>query len=154
MVKKFNNIKFSEATPNDLPDVISILANDVLGKHRENADALVKYQYAFDAITSDPNAQIIIVKINDEIIGVAQLNFIANLTYQGATRAQIEGVRIREDYQGQGIGKQLFNHLITLSKNHGCHLVQLTSNKSRKDAHDFYKKLGFDDSHEGFKMFI
>jgi hypothetical protein len=33
-------------------------------------------------------------------------------------------------------------------------LVQLTSNKKRLDAHRFYVRLGFQQSHEGFKYYL
>lgn len=36
----------------------------------------------------------------------------------------------------------------------GCSMVQLTSDKSRKGAHRFYERLGFERSHEGFKLKI
>jgi hypothetical protein len=32
--------------------------------------------------------------------------------------------------------------------------VQLTSNKARQDAHRFYQRLGFVESHVGFKMVL
>ncbi|PHQ80208.1 MAG: hypothetical protein COB66_05320 [Coxiella sp. (in: Bacteria)] len=38
-----------------------------------------------------------------------------------------------------------------LAKDNDCHLVQLTTDKQRPDALDFYKKLGCVDSHEGLK---
>jgi hypothetical protein len=31
-------------------------------------------------------------------------------------------------------------------------MVQLTTDKSRKDAHRFYERLGFEASHEGMKL--
>ena len=34
----------------------------------------------------------------------------------------------------------------------GCGLVQLTSDKNRRDAHRFYDNLGFVASHEGYKL--
>ena len=34
----------------------------------------------------------------------------------------------------------------------GCFLVQLTSNKQRLDAHRFYDRLGFEATHEGYKL--
>jgi hypothetical protein len=30
--------------------------------------------------------------------------------------------------------------------------VQLTTNKSRKDAHRFWKRMGFEPTHEGMKL--
>jgi GNAT superfamily N-acetyltransferase len=34
----------------------------------------------------------------------------------------------------------------------GCGLVQLTTDKSRSEAHRFYERLGFVASHEGLKL--
>ncbi len=36
----------------------------------------------------------------------------------------------------------------------GCALVQLTTDKSRVDAHRFYERLGFVASHEGMKLVL
>jgi len=41
---------------------------------------------------------------------------------------------------------------IARCRERGCGLLQLTSNKQRPDAHRFYRRLGFEQSHEGFKM--
>jgi GNAT superfamily N-acetyltransferase len=38
------------------------------------------------------------------------------------------------------------------SRRLGCGLVQLTSNSERPDAHRFYRRLGFQQSHYGFKL--
>ena len=35
-----------------------------------------------------------------------------------------------------------------------CHMVQLTSNRSREDALRFYQELGFEPSHIGFKRYL
>ena len=36
----------------------------------------------------------------------------------------------------------------------GAGLVESTSNKKREDAHRFYERLGFERSHEGFKLIL
>jgi GNAT superfamily N-acetyltransferase len=36
----------------------------------------------------------------------------------------------------------------------GCRMVQLTTDKTRGDAHRFYERLGFKASHEGFKLVL
>jgi GNAT superfamily N-acetyltransferase len=38
------------------------------------------------------------------------------------------------------------------ARERGCGLVQLTTDKSRLDAHRFYLRLGFVASHEGMKL--
>ena len=40
----------------------------------------------------------------------------------------------------------------SISREAGCGLVQLTTDKSRSDAHRFYERLGFIASHEGMKL--
>lgn len=57
-------------------------------------------------------------------------------------------------YRGKGIGKDMRNWAIAKAKNDGCHVVQLTTDKKRPDALEFYKQLGFIASHEGLKLFF
>jgi ribosomal protein S18 acetylase RimI-like enzyme len=42
-------------------------------------------------------------------------------------------------------------HLTALAAARGCVSVQLTTSKSRVDAQRFYSRIGFKDSHIGFK---
>lgn len=51
------------------------------------------------------------------------------LTYQDGLRAQIEAVRIKSKYRGQGIGSKVFAYAINRAKEKRCHWVQLTSDK-------------------------
>ena len=46
----------------------------------------------------------------------------------------------------------MITHAIDVAKEAGARLVQLMSNASRTDAHRFYVRLGFTQSHLGFKM--
>ena len=61
---------------------------------------------------------------------------------------------MHKSLRSQGVGRALFEYLIKLSRERNCHMVQLTTNKSREDAGKFYKSLGFDNSHEGFKLIL
>ncbi len=54
--------------------------------------------------------------------------------------------------RGSGIGAAMMRHAIATAREKGIGLVELSSNKSRTDAHRFYERLGFAKSHEGFKM--
>jgi len=146
---------FRPAQKEDVKFIVAMIANDKLGKLRENYQNPLpeKYYQAFQNIDNDPNQELIVIENKEtEIIGTMQLSFIQYLTYQGGIRAQIEAVRIREDQRGKGIGEQLFLWAIERAKVRGAHLLQLTTDKKRPDAIQFYKKLGFIDSHEGMKM--
>jgi GNAT superfamily N-acetyltransferase len=55
-------------------------------------------------------------------------------------------------YRGQGLGAAMMGWAIEEARRRGCGLVQLTTDKSRPDAHRFYQQLGFVASHEGMKL--
>ncbi len=146
---------FREATQEDLLTIVQMIANDDLGKTRENFQTPLPSEYvdAFRAIYSDPNQELIVIEdTNYQVIGTLQLTFIQYLTYQGGIRAQIEAVRIRNDQRGKGIGKKMFTWAIERAKQKGAHVLQLTTDKKRPEAIKFYKKFGFKDSHEGMKL--
>ena len=48
----------------------------------------------------------------------------------------------------------MINWAVTKSKQDRCHMVQLTTDKKRDDALEFYKRLGFIPSHEGLKLLL
>jgi GNAT superfamily N-acetyltransferase len=148
---------FRKATQNDISKIVEMIADDELGKTRENfQDPLpAEYLTAFEKINADQNQELIVVENeNSEIIGTLQLSFIQYLTYQGGIRAQIEAVRIRKDQRGLGIGKTMFEWAIKRAKERNAHLLQLTTDKKRPKAIKFYEDLGFKASHEGMKMHL
>ena len=148
-------MKFRKATRIDVSKIVEMIADDDLGRTRENFQIPLPSEYlnAFENIDSDQNQELIVVENEEfEIIGTLQLSFIQYLTYRGGIRAQIEAVRIREDYRGQGIGKTMFEWAINRAKERNAHLIQLTTDKKRPKAIKFYEDLGFVASHEGMKI--
>ncbi len=149
-------IEFKKAEENHLEEIIDLLADDEIGSKRENNSRPIipSYIKSFNSITRDKQVDLIVGISSDGVIAVAQQNYLTYLTYQGGKRALIEGVRVSQNYRGQGIGKLLFEHLIGLAKLKGCHLIQLTTDKKRPNAYKFYEGLGFIASHEGFKLHL
>jgi len=146
---------FRRATRNDVHAIVEMIADDELGKTRENFQVPLPKEYydAFENINADNNQELIVVESDKgEIIGTLQLSFIQYLTYQGGIRAQIEAVRIRKDQRGTGLGTKMFEWAINRAKEKNAHVLQLTTDKKRPEALNFYKKLGFIDSHEGMKL--
>ena len=83
-----------------------------------------------------------------------QITFIPGLPNFGMNRGILENVHIRADLRGVGHGSHMVQCAIERCSERDCGLVQLTSNKVRLDAHRFYRKLGFAQSHEGFKLML
>ena len=86
------------------------------------------------------------------VVGTMQLLFLPGLSRRGALRAQVEAVRVAAPGRGHGLGSAMIRWAISEARRRGCALVQLTSDKSRTDAHRFYARLGFAASHEGMKL--
>ena len=148
--------EFRLARRTDLPDIVRMLADDALGARREeNTSPLpASYYDAFDAIDRDPNNELVVVEIENKVVGVLQLTFIPSISHRGAWRAQIEGVRVDSSVRSGGIGRKLLAWSIERARSKGCRMVQLTSDKTRADAIRFYESLGFVASHEGLKRRI
>jgi GNAT superfamily N-acetyltransferase len=144
-----------EATAPDVPAVVDLIAADQLGATRDGirGDAdLAAYAAAFRAIDADPAHLLVVAESAGEIVGTLQLSLLPGLARRGALRAQIEAVRVAESARGSGLGAAMMQWAIDEARRRGCALVQLTSDKSRTDAHRFYQRLGFVSSHEGMKL--
>lgn len=148
------NLKFRLAGREDVPGIVGLLADDELGKKREDFQDPLPQSYwdAFAKIEEDPNQELTLVFHQSELLACFQLSFIQYLTYQGGMRAQIEAVRVNSKYRGKGIGKIAFEYAITRAKTKGAHVLQLTTDKKRPEALRFYESLGFVASHEGMKI--
>jgi ribosomal protein S18 acetylase RimI-like enzyme len=140
----------------DLPRIVTLLADDVLGAAREHVSDPVSEVYltAFDAIMAQPGNCVIVAEMDAEIVGCLQLTFVPGLSRRGATRAIIEGVRVSSNVRGLRIGELLVRDAIERAQAASCSLIQLTTDATRKDAHRFYERLGFSATHIGYKMEI
>ncbi len=142
------------AREEDLPEIVRMLADDELGKSRERAEDPLPQCYvdAFHEIARDPRHELVVVEQEGRLVGTAQLSFLPSLSHQGAERAQVEAVRVATDRRGAGIGRELLTWMIARAEERGCRMVQLTTDKSRSDAHRFYESLGFQVTHHGIKL--
>lgn len=142
------------AEPRDVGILVDLLADDPIGSTREttNPDARTIYDNAFAKIDAD-EAQLLVVvtTTDDDVIGTMQLTFIPGLSRMGATRMQIEAVRVHEDFRSKGIGSAMLRWACEEGARRGAFLAQLTSDQTRTEAHEFYERLGFVASHIGFK---
>jgi GNAT superfamily N-acetyltransferase len=148
------HIVFRSALLADVPAIVALLADDELGSQREITGIPLDQRYvdAFQAIEADSNQRLVVVVDGDEIIGTLQLSLIPGIARMGSWRGQIEAVRIAAHRRDSGLGQKMFEWAISECRSRGCRLVQLTTDKSRSDAHRFYEKLGFKASHEGYKL--
>lgn len=136
--------------------MLSLLVDDVLGATRESLAERDRERYieAFRKMTAQEGNRILLGEDATGAIAMLQITIIPGLTLGGASRANIEGVRVRSDLRGQGIGKALMKEAAEVARKSGCALIQLTTNAQRTDAQRFYESLGYSPSHIGMKLAI
>ena len=155
MLPSHPTLRHRRAVRGDLPRLLELLADDELGKNREgvgSSDPI--YKAAFDVIDRDGNQHLLVGEISGRVIAMLQITFIPGLSRRGASRANIESVRVDSALRSQGIGAWLIERALELARTRGCRIAQLTSDKRRTEAHAFYARLGFAATHEGFKRVI
>jgi GNAT superfamily N-acetyltransferase len=147
---------FRRATEADVPAIVRMLADDMLGASRETTgpESLSQYVSAFRVIDADANQFLLVVEDGAEIVGTLQLTFIAGLARGGLKRGLVEAVRVASDRRGEKIGEAMFAWVLEKCRREQCGIVQLTTDKSRTEAHRFYDRLGFEPSHIGYKMML
>ena len=148
------NLHFRKAKATDVAQLVKLLADDELGAMREDLSEPLNQNYldAFSSIEADANNELTVVEAGGELVGMLQLTFIPYLTHTGSWRCLIEGVRIAKTHRGKGLGASFINWAIERATERNCQIVQLTSDKQRPDAIRFYESLGFNATHEGFKL--
>lgn len=154
-----SDLIYRDARPEDVPTILALChAGDARGADTPPLDPETltdpRYRTAFDEISADPNHQLIVVERDNEIVGTLQISVLPGLPRFGMKRGILENVHIRGDQRGKGLGSEMVQWAVERCREAGCGMVQLTSNKIRLDAHRFYRKLGFEATHEGFKLFL
>jgi GNAT superfamily N-acetyltransferase len=136
----------------DIAALVALLADDPLGAARETDDLTV-YEHAFDAIDADPHQFLAVIRDADgALVGTMQLTLIPGLSRAATTRLQIDAVRVAEQARGAGLGAAMFGWAHDYGRSHGAGLAQLTTDKTRREAHRFYERLGYAATHEGLKL--
>jgi GNAT superfamily N-acetyltransferase len=151
-----SELTYRAATSADLSFIVRLLAEDSVGEPMDDPDQPngPAYEAALAAIDADPNQEMIVAALDGQPIGCFQLSYIPGLFRRGMWRGQVENVHVSPTFRSKGYGAQMMVWAIDRCRARGCGLVQLTSNKSRTDAHRFYRRLGFQQTHEGFKLFL
>lgn len=143
---------FRRARREDVPAIVAMLADDHLGAGREGDPGDERYLAAFEHIDANPRDELIVAEQDGKVVGTMQLTYLAGLSRLGAERCQIEAVRVAAATRGQGLGGKMITWAVDRARARGCAMVQLTSDRSRPEAHRFYDTLGFTASHVGYKL--
>jgi GNAT superfamily N-acetyltransferase len=143
-----------DAADGDLPAVLALLREDVIREVDESALDPVAYRAAFEEILAADHLQLLVGEEGGQLVATAQVTWLRHLTYAGGLKCHVESVRVRSDLRGGGRGRELMRYIVDLAHARGTARVELTTNRQRERAHDFYTSLGFVPSHVGMKLYL
>ena len=140
-----DNETIREASDKDIPIILGLLYD--LGRPKPQKDSDVDtFRKLITKYLTDSDKQILVVVLDDvKIIGMVNMVFLPRLN-RTTLEMYIPELVVLEKYHNQGIGKKLINSCIVLAKEKKCHRIRLESGNQRKESHQFYKHLGFEQS--------
>lgn len=143
----------------DLDAIIRLLADDAISASRGDVaseEDVAAYASALERIILDPSNDLVVVEdAAGTVVGTLQLTIIPGMARRGSDRLLVEAVRVASAERSAGIGSALMRWVVDdAAIELRTPLVQLTSDAARVDAHRFYRRLGFVDSHVGFKLTV
>lgn len=142
-----------QAHAEDIPRIVELFGHGSLIEGKEDPADLAPYLAALADIAQGAG-QVLVAQLQDEVVGVCQLIVFRHLQSKGGLCAEVESVHVHPERRGSGIGRVLMEAAVARARELGCYRIQLTSNRARPDAHRFYAALGFEPSHQGFKLML
>jgi GNAT superfamily N-acetyltransferase len=139
------NVVVRTSSEKDIPVLLGLLYD--LGRPKPQKDSDVEiFRKLVTKYVKDSDKTILVAEIDDiQIVGMVSVIFLQRLN-QLTLEMYIPELVVLEKYQNHGIGKKLINSCIALAKEKNCHRIRLESGNQRKESHQFYKHLGFEQS--------
>lgn len=151
-------VRLRRAHEGDLDAIMVLLSDDPVSAGRGDvaaAEDLPLYLHGLRRILDAAGNDLVVAERDGRVIGTLQLTVIPGMARRGSTRLLVEAVRVAGTERSGGIGAAMMRWITdVVAPRAGASLVQLTSDAARTEAHRFYTRLGFVDSHIGFKYAV
>lgn len=154
MSEPAGTVSIRPAVEADVPALVALLVGGAvsgMAEDREDTTDAGPYRAALAEIEATGNT-VLVAEQQGVVVGMCQLLVFRHLQARGGRCAELESVHVRADCRARGIGSALVRAAVDEARARGCYRVQLTSNARRDGAHRFYRRLGFEPSHVGFKL--
>src|SRR5512135_37098 len=139
-------IQIDFANKNDLPHLVELLA-ELFALESDFTPDPDKQLRGLLTILDEPElGRLFVVRADGKVVGMANA-LITISTAEGGRALLLEDVIIHREHRGGGLGRQLVEHVLRWAKLRGIVRVTLLADRDNQPALDFYRKLGFGDSH-------
>ncbi|UOQ56207.1 GNAT family N-acetyltransferase [Leucobacter allii] len=143
--------RIERAVRDDVPAIAALLGEDADGREPDDATAC-RYDDAFAALSRDHAHFLAVVRGADgRIVGTMQLTIIPGLVRGGATRLQIEGLRVAGELRSRGLGSAMLAWAHEHGRARGATLAQLVTDEARDRARAFYARHGYASAQVGLQ---
>lgn len=145
------------ATEEDVPRIVELyheLAITTSHVELSRSPCPDDYRQAFAQICASPGHELIVAECQGEVVGTVVLLIVPNLSHAACPWALVENLVVDPKHRRQGFGTLLMNHAMARAREAGCFRIALSSNVTRKEAHQFYGSLGFEALAHGFRLYF
>jgi GNAT superfamily N-acetyltransferase len=127
-----------DAVAGDAPAVAALL--DELGYPTDPKRA----QQRIERYAAHPSARLLVAELEDTVVGLAGVAVLP-LVEHDESWARLTAIVVGEAYRGRGVGRALVEAVEAEAQARGCNLVELTTADRRVGAHEFYRRLGYEE---------
>jgi GNAT superfamily N-acetyltransferase len=99
-------------------------------------------QLSIQRYLNSTTARIVVASYNGRVVGWASLEYIEHFYID--PYVDITGFVVDEKHRNLGIGKAMLYEIEKWTRMKSVKIIRLKSNKKRIEAHEFYKKNGFE----------
>lgn len=94
--------------------------------------------------------QVFVAEYNNMIVGYVHVEDYKTLYFEEL--ANLLGLAVSKNYRRQGVAKALILQVESWSRERNINMIRLNSGSTRKEAHAFYRALGFDNEKEQIRF--
>jgi GNAT superfamily N-acetyltransferase len=121
----------------DAPAVASLLAQ--LGYPTDERAVL----HRLERIRASPADRLLVAELDGEVVGLAGIHVSPSLEYDWDV-AKVSLIVVDEGHRRSGVGRALLAAMEDEARKRSCTLLFLTTAERRRDAHEFYRRLGWE----------
>ena len=145
------------ATEEDIPKIIELydeLTITTSQVEKSRSPSLDDYKRVFAEIRSDRRQELLVAEDQGEVVGTLVFLLAPNLSHRGTPWAFLENLIVTGKHRRKGVARSLLEYAVGRAREAGCHKVQLCSGRTREEAHQLYRSLGFEASAYGFRLYF
>ena len=93
--------------------------------------------------------RVVVADLDGAVVGLAQLHVSPTLEYERPA-AKLAALVVDASHRGEGVGRALVEAMEAEARARRCELLFLTTAARREDAHEFYRRVGLEETGKRF----